>query len=88
MLSQDKSGSVKYDEFSYYADEIHDLVLDSPVNENLNLWGAFNRFSNPDQVVKLNKLRQQFYTYSPTWYISTGPFRLETFSATQIWVFK
>lgn len=88
LIAQDKSGTVKYDEFASYVDTVYNIVMASPVNENPALWGAFNRFSDPDQVVQMNTTRNAFYTYSPSWYIATGPFKLEMFSATEILLVK
>lgn len=88
LIAQDKSGTVKYDEFASYVDAVYNLVMDSPVNENPSLWGAFNRFSTADQIVQLNTTRNAFYNYSPSWYIATGPFKLEMFSATEILLVK
>ena len=84
LLAQDKSGTVKYDEFASYVDTVYDIVMKSPVNEKVNLWGAFNRFSTDEQIVQLNVTKSAFYAYSPSWYIATGPFKPDTFSATQI----
>lgn len=88
LIAQDKSGTVKYDEFRSYIDTVFDIVMDSPVNTNINLWGAFNRFSTAEQIVDMNVARNAFFAYSPSWYIATGPFKLETFSATQILLTK
>jgi len=88
LIAQDKSGTVKYDEFASYVDAVYSLVMASPVNENPALWGAFNRFSTADQIVELNTTRNAFYNYSPSWYIATGPFKLEMFSATEILLVK
>lgn len=88
LIAQDKSGTVKYDEFASYVDAVYSLVMASPVNENPALWGAFNRFSTSDQIVQLNTTRNAFYNYSPSWYIATGPFKLEMFSATEILLVK
>ena len=88
LIAQDKSGTVKYDEFASYVDAVYNLVMASPVNENPALWGAFNRFSTADQIVQLNTTRNAFYNYSPSWYIATGPFKLEMFSATEILLVK
>ena len=88
LLAQDKSGTVKYDEFSSYVDEVYKIVMQSPVNTNPNLWGAFNRFSTDDQISRMQVVRNNFYEYSPSWYIATGPFKLEKFTATQILLVK
>ncbi len=88
LIAQDKSGTVKYDEFRSYIDTVYNIVMESPVNTNVNLWGAFNRFSTAEQIVDMNVARNAFYAYSPPWYIATGPFKLETFSATQILLTK
>lgn len=88
LIAQDKCGTVKYDEFKSYVDTIYDIVMDSPVNTNTNLWGAFNRFSTDEQISKMNVTRSAFYAYSPSWYVATGPFKLETFSPTQILLTK
>lgn len=88
LIAQDKSGTVKYDEFASYVDTVYDIVMKSPVNTNLNLWGAFNRFSTLDQIVQLNKTKNAFFQYNPAKYIATGPFKLETFSPTQILLTK
>ncbi len=88
LLAQDKSGTVKYDEFKSYVDTVYNIVMNSPVNENLNLWGAFNRFSTAEQIVELNIAKNAFFAYSPSWYIATGPFKLDIFSATQILLTK
>lgn len=88
LIAQDKSGTVKYDEFSAYVDPVFNLVMASPVNQNPSLWGAFNRFSTDDQIVELNKTRNAFYTYNPSWYVATGPFAPSVFSATQIKLVK
>ena len=88
LLAQDKSGTIKYDLFSSYIDPIFDIVMNSPLNTNQSLWGAFNRFSTDEQIVRMNVIRNNFYQYSPSWYVATGPFRLETFSATQILLLK
>lgn len=88
LIAQDKSGTVKYDEFKSYVDNVYGIVMDSPVNENLNLWGAFNRFSTTEQIVELNVTKNAFFAYNPSWYIATGPFKLETFSQTQILLTK
>lgn len=88
LIAQDKSGTVKYDIFQAYVDPVYQIVMASPVNQNPNLWGAFNRFSTSDQIIKLNVTRNAFYNYNPSWYIATGPFKLETFSATQILLTK
>lgn len=88
LLAQDKSGTVKYDEFAAYVDPVYEIVMESPVNENPNLWGAFNRFSTDEQITELNITKNAFFSYSPSWYVATGPFKLETFSATQILLTK
>lgn len=88
LIAQDKSGTVKYDEFASYIDGVYKLLMASPVNENPTLWGAFNRFSTTDQIVELNTIRNAFYSYSPSWYVATGPFKLEMFSATEILLVK
>lgn len=88
LLAQDKSGTIKYDEFASYVDTVYSIVMDSPVNENPSLWGAFNRWSTNDQIVQMNKVRTAFYEYSPAWYIATGPFKLEVFSPTEILLVK
>lgn len=88
LIAQDKSGTVKYDEFSSYVDTVYGIVMESPVNENPALWGAFNRFSTNEQIVRLNVARNAFFAYSPSWYVATGPFKLQTFSATQILLTK
>lgn len=88
LIAQDKSGTVKYDEFASYVDTVYNLVMASPVNENPSLWGAFNRFSTSEQIVQLNTARNAFFAYSPSWYIATGPFKMEVFSATEILLVK
>ncbi len=88
LLAQDKSGTIKYDLFAAYVDPVYDIVMASPLNTNQALWGAFNRFSTDEQIVRMNVIRNNFYQYSPSWYVATGPFRLETFSATQILLLK
>lgn len=88
LIAQDKSGTVKYDVFQAFVDPVYEIVMESPVNQNPNLWGAFNRFSTSEQIIKLNVTRNAFYNYNPSWYIATGPFKLETFSATQILLTK
>lgn len=88
LLAQDKSGTVKYDVFSSYVDTVYEILMRSDVNENPNLWGAFNRFSSGNDLTDLNVARNAFYNYSPSWYVATGPFKLETFSATQILLTK
>ena len=88
LIAQDKSGTVKYDEFSMYVDPVFNIVMNSPVNRNSALWGAFNRFSTDEQIVELNKTRNAFFSYSPSWYIATGPFKPDVFSATQIKLVK
>lgn len=88
LLAQDKSGTVKYDVFSSYVDPVYEIVMGSEVNENPNLWGAFNRFTSGDALTELNVTRNAFYNYSPSWYVATGPFKLDTFSATQILLVK
>ncbi len=88
LLAQDKSGTVKYDVFSSYVDPVYEIVMESEVNENPNLWGAFNRFTSGDALTELNVTRNAFYNYSPSWYVATGPFKLDTFSATQILLVK
>ena len=88
LIAQDKSGTVKYDEFSMYVDPVFDIVMHSPVNQNPALWGAFNRFSTDEQIITLNKTRNAFFGYSPSWYIATGPFKPDVFSATQIKLIK
>lgn len=88
LLAQDKSGTVKYDVFAAYVDPIYEIVMESPINENPNLWGAFNRFSTDEQIAELNITKNAFFNYSPSWYIATGPFKLDTFSATQILLTK
>lgn len=88
LIAQDKSGTVKYDEFSQYVDVVYDIVMASPVNTNVSLRGAFNRFSTDEQISRLNVARSSFYEYSPSWYVATGPFKLSTFSPTQILLVK
>lgn len=84
LIAQDKSGTVNYNVFAKYVEPVHAIVMDSPVNTNVNLWGAFNRFSNDSQIVQLNIIKNKFFSYSPSWYIATGPFRMKKFSTTQI----
>lgn len=88
LIAQDKSGTVKYDVFAAYVDPVYNIVMASPVNENSNLWGAFNRFSTDEQITELNITKNAFFSFSPSWYIATGPFKLETFSATQLLLTK
>ena len=88
LIAQDKSGTIKYDLFAAYVEPVYDIVMHSPVNTNQSLWGAFNRFSSDDQIVEMNVIRNNFYKFSPSWYVATGPFRLETFSATQLLLVK
>lgn len=88
LLAQDKSVTIKYDLFAQYVDPVADIVMNSPVNTNQNLWGAFNRFSTSQQITEMTKTRNAFYANSPSWYVATGPFKLQTFSATQILLVK
>lgn len=88
LLAQDKSATIKYDLFAQYVDPVADIVMNSPVNTNQSLWGAFNRFSTTSQITEMTKTRNAFYENSPSWYVATGPFKLQTFSATQILLVK
>lgn len=88
LIAQDTNGTVKYDEFANYVDPIYEIVMASPVNKNPNLWGAFNRFSTDEQILELNKAKSEFFSYSPSWYVGTGPFKFDTFSATQLLLVK
>lgn len=88
LIAQDKNATIKYDQFAQYVEPIYEIVMNSPVNENLNMWGAFNRWSTSDQISQMNVIKNNFFAYSPAWYISTGPFKLDTFSATQIKLVK
>ncbi len=92
LIAQDKSGTVKYDEFASYVDTVYDIVMKSPVNQNVNLWGAFNRFSTQEQIDRIKVAKNAFSSYSPSWYIATGPFKFandeKSFSATQILLTK
>lgn len=88
LLAQDKAGTVKYDVFASFVDPVYDIVMASPVNKNLNMWGAFNRISTSEQATQLNIIRNNFYTFNPSWYIATGPFKPQTFSPTQILLVK
>ncbi|MBR1581913.1 MAG: hypothetical protein IJ656_03290 [Bacilli bacterium] len=88
LLAQDKCGTIKYDVFNSYIDPFYEIVMASPINTNQNQWGAFNRWSTDQQIVKMNVIKNNFFQYSPSWYIATGPFKLDTFSATQILLTK
>ena len=88
LLAQDKSATVKYNEFASFVDPLYNILMQSPVNENPSLWGAFNRWSTVDQISDMTIIKNKFFAYSPAWYISTGPFKLDTFSATQIKLVK
>lgn len=88
LVATDKCATVKYTEFKQYIDVVYDIVMQSPVNKNENLWGAFNRFSTNEQIARMNSTRNAFQNYSPSWYVATGPFKLQTFSPTQILLVK
>ncbi|MEG2158876.1 MAG: ABC transporter substrate-binding protein [Clostridia bacterium] len=88
LIAQDKSGTVKYDEFSAFVDKVHSIVMASPINKKTSLWGAFNRFSTNEQILEMNVTRNAFFQTNPSWYIDTGPFKMETFSPTQILLVK
>lgn len=88
LIAQDKNATIKYEEFAQYIEPLYGILMASPVNENLNMWGAFNRWSTSDQISQMNVIKNNFFGYSPAWYISTGPFKLDTFSATQIKLVK
>lgn len=88
ILSQDICGTVKYEEFAQYADAAYDLVMEGTVNRNVDTWGAFGRIISAEQGVKLDELRTNFQNQDPSWYVATGPFKLSTFSATQILLVK
>lgn len=88
LIAQDKSATIKYAEFAQFIEPLYDILIHSPVNTNLNMWGAFNRWSTTEQITQMNVIKNNFFAYSPAWYISTGPFKLDTFSATQIKLVK
>lgn len=88
LIAQDKSATIKYAEFAQFVEPLYEILMASPVNENLNMWGAFNRWSTTEQITQMNVIKNNFFSYSPAWYISTGPFKLDTFSATQIKLVK
>lgn len=88
LLSLDISGTVHYDTFMTYAESCYDVTMSWPVNTNLNLWGAFNRYPIGVGDVEIAKIREQFYTTNPSWYVSTGPYKLDKFSATKLLLTK
>lgn len=88
LIAQDKNATVKYEEFASFVEPLYGILMDSPVNTNLNMWGAFNRWSTAEQIAQMNVIKNGFFTYDPAWYIATGPFKLDTFSATQIKLVK
>jgi len=88
LIAMDKSGTVKYDLFRQFVDPLYDVLMASPINQNLKLWGAFNRVSTPEQIVQLSRLRNAFFEHDPSWYVATGPFKPDVFSATQISLVK
>lgn len=88
LLAQDLCGTVKYEEFAEFADAAYKLVMEGEVNENVDVWGAFSRTVSAEQLVVLDEIRNDFYECDPSWYVATGPFKMETFSATQILLTK
>ena len=88
LLSLDVSGTVHYDTFISYAEACYDVTMKWPVNTNLDLWGAFNRYPLGIGDAEIARIRDEFYACNPSWYISTGPYKLEKFSATKILLTK
>ncbi len=88
LLGLDVSGTVHYETFLDYVERCYEETHGWPVNTNTDLWGAFNRYPLGVGDAEIAKIRDEFYEYSPTWYVSTGPFKLDRFSATQILLTK
>ena len=88
LLAQDICGTVKYNVFAQFVDTAYNIVMSSDVNTDANAWGAFNRISNGELATQLADLRKDFYSYSPDWFISTGPFKFENISETQMLLLK
>lgn len=88
LLSLDISGTVHYETFLNYAERCHEITMSWPVNTNINLWGAFNRYPMGIGDAEIAKVRDEFYAFNPSWYVATGPFKIERFSATQILLTK
>ena len=88
LIAQDISGTVKYDEFAEYVDPIYDILMKSPVNDDQSVWGWFNRVPSSEDMVEITRIKQEFFSYNPDWYVATGPFKLDKFSETQILLTK
>jgi len=84
LLALDVSGTVHYDTFLSYAESCYEITQSWPVNTNLNLWGAFNRYPMGIGDAEIQRVRDSFYAENPAWYISTGPYKLDKFSPTKL----
>lgn len=88
LLACDVSGTVHYETFLNFAERCYEITTSWPINTDKNLWGAFNRYPSGVGDTELAIVRDEFYAYNPSWYVSTGPYKLEKFSATQILLTK
>ena len=88
LLACDISGTVHYETFLNFAERCYEITESWPINTDTNLWGAFNRYPSGVGDTELAIVRDEFYAFNPSWYVSTGPFKLEKFSATQILLTK
>lgn len=88
LLSLDISGTVHYNTFISFAENCYEITMSWPVNTNQNLWGAFNRYPLGVGDAEIQRVRDGFYATNPTWYVSTGPYKLDKFSTTRILLTK
>ena len=89
LVAQDRHGTVQYTEFKVYADNAKRIVEESPeIDKNSTTWGAFNKFSTTEQIAELQANISAYKNHNPTWFVATGPFKLDKVSATQMVLVK
>lgn len=85
LLALDMHGTVNYNEFRYFADTAIKLITEAPdIEGEQTSLTAFGKYYSPVLVDQINKNFAKYRDYNPSWYVSTGAFKLKTFSVTQM----
>ncbi len=78
LIAVQKAGSVKYSEFKEYVDKCQEILLSQPdAEEGYKGWAPFGKAIQPDADEAFMANYNGFKAYNPTWFVATGPYKLE-----------
>lgn len=85
LLAADKVGSVQYKEFKTYVDECQRILASQPdCEKGYKGWAPFGKVIQKSAEAKFLANYTAFKAHNPTWFVATGPYKLEKVTQNQM----